>query len=634
MHGLTPKTPSGRITSYAYDLGGKITRKTLPNGNTCSAIFDFLGRTLNMTERNSTGTMISSSRYTTAVAPWPSSYDAVGNVLRVSESYSRAGMVNRVVTNVYDKTYRLSSETATPATGTAVLTSYSYDKAHNRTSRTVAGVTTASTYGNGNNGANSNQLISYGGSTTYTYDANGNRATKTTAAGTESYTWDYENRLTALTKPGVGSYSYKYDHRARRVARDESLAGGLKTFLSFSGCSSVQERSAAGVLITELIRGSDWGGGVGGILYSIRSGLRSYNAYNSRGDVVSTSADNGSATWQASYQALGKRSAENGTNAERQRANTKDEDPTGLLNEGHRYRDLDSGEFISRDPMGFIDGPNVYAYTMQNPWSGFDPEGLNAWSDFKGYWKGVGNGAGNMVAGVATMAWDAHPVVNGGQYLMGQQTGYQKSFEGGMAMAKAATILATSSQARSEAVSAVGNRLNEAWNNPEIAGELAFNFVTTAVTLGEAGVAVASKVRAGTSIAASARVIAGVAEAEVVAAEVAGGVRSAAERAAEIHGALKPATQARTTTAVTETAEGVRVVSSSEQRLRPAQRTALKPGEVEGVGQGHAEVTGINAAEAMGFKPTGSAASRPICPGCADTLQQRGVQPLSPLKKR
>jgi RHS repeat-associated protein len=367
--------------------------------------------------------------------------------------------------------------------------------------------------------------IAYGAGMTLTYDLNGNLATKTTAAGTENYTWDYENRLTQLTKPGVGMYKYQYDFRGRRVTRDESQASGLKTLLTFSGGSSVQEASAAGVLITELIRGSDWGGGVGGILYSIRSGARSYNGYNSRGDVVSTTSDSGRATWQASYEAFGKRTAEQGTNVERQRGNTKDEDPTGLLNEGHRYRDLETGEFISRDPMGFIDGPNVYAYTRQNPWSGFDPEGLSIWSDTVGYWKGVGNGAGNMVAGVATMAWDAHPVVNGGQYLMGQQTGYQRSFEGGVAMAKAATNLATSSQARSDAVGAVGNHLNEAWNNPEKAGELAFNAVTTTVTLGEAGVAIASKVKAGASLAASARVTAGAAEAEVVAAEVAGGVK-------------------------------------------------------------------------------------------------------------
>ena len=32
--------------------------------------------------------------------------------------------------------------------------------------------------------------------------------------------------------------------------------------------------------------------------------------------------------------------------------------------------------WLSRDPAGFVDGPNVYAYVRQNPWTGWDPEGL------------------------------------------------------------------------------------------------------------------------------------------------------------------------------------------------------------------------------------------------------------------
>jgi hypothetical protein len=171
--------------------------------------------------------------------------------------------------------------------------------------------------------------------------------------------------------------------------------------------------------------------------------------------------------------------------------------------------------------MGFIDGPNVYAYTMQNPWSGFDPEGLSAWSDFKGYWKGVGNGAGGMATGMATMAWDAHPVVNGGQYLMGQQKGFQRSFEGGVVMAKAATNLATSPEARMGALDAGLNHVNASLNDPEKFGELAFNVVTAVATGAEAGVAIASKAKAG----ASARAAAGAAEAEVA---VAGGTKSGA----------------------------------------------------------------------------------------------------------
>ena len=130
----------------------------------------------------------------------------------------------------------------------------------------------------------------------------------------------------------------------------------------------------------EYIRGSDKGGGVGGMLYSKRwvngAWAAGYALEDARGDVTTKTDANGAVTWQATYEAFGMRTAEAGTNADRQRANTKDEDPTGLLNEGFRYRDLEAGVFISRDPLGFVDGPNVYTYVVQNPWTSFDPEGL------------------------------------------------------------------------------------------------------------------------------------------------------------------------------------------------------------------------------------------------------------------
>jgi RHS repeat-associated protein len=108
--------------------------------------------------------------------------------------------------------------------------------------------------------------------------------------------------------------------------------------------------------------------------------------------------------------------------------------------------------------------------------------------------------------------------------------------------------------------------------------------------------------------------------------------KSAEARAKEIHSVLDPRAQRARTTAVTETQEGVRVVSSSERRLTPAQRAQLGANEVEGVGAGHAEVTGVNAARNMGLTPTGTAASRPICSSCAGTLSEQGIDPLSPLK--
>jgi hypothetical protein len=86
------------------------------------------------------------------------------------------------------------------------------------------------------------------------------------------------------------------------------------------------------------------------------------------------------------------------------------------------------------------------------------------------------------------------------------------------------------------------------------------------------------------------------------------------------------------TLAVTETKEGTTVVSSSENALRPAVKTLLKDGEVAAKGAGHAEVTGVNAARQMGLTPTGVAASRGICPSCADFLRGAGVAALSALR--
>jgi hypothetical protein len=33
-------------------------------------------------------------------------------------------------------------------------------------------------------------------------------------------------------------------------------------------------------------------------------------------------------------------------------------------------------KFLSAEPAGFVDGPNLYAYVKQNPWTAWDPDGL------------------------------------------------------------------------------------------------------------------------------------------------------------------------------------------------------------------------------------------------------------------
>jgi len=228
--------------------------------------------------------------------------------------------------------------------------------------------------------------------------------------------------------PLVGTvWRWGYDHRTRRVWRNEPGPAGqdrVTSVVAFSGGTSVAEFSGP-TLSLLLARGVDIGGGTRGLLWTARRETGStetgstvtlrFNRYNSRGDVVGQSDAAGVTTWAATYQADGRRTGEIGTNLnpkhatgrvrelgvnrDRHRANclpkatrdaasgqvfraafaagrSKEEDPTGLLNEGFRYRDMETGTFISRDPLGHVDGPNVYCYVRQNPWTAFDPEGL------------------------------------------------------------------------------------------------------------------------------------------------------------------------------------------------------------------------------------------------------------------
>ncbi|MDP2905536.1 MAG: RHS repeat-associated core domain-containing protein, partial [Candidatus Omnitrophota bacterium] len=55
---------------------------------------------------------------------------------------------------------------------------------------------------------------------------------------------------------------------------------------------------------------------------------------------------------------------------------TKQTDSTGLIFFGARYYDPRLGRFISADPSGMSDGPNLYVYCSSSPINLIDPWGL------------------------------------------------------------------------------------------------------------------------------------------------------------------------------------------------------------------------------------------------------------------
>ncbi len=295
--------------------------------------------------------------------------------------------------------------------------------------------------------------------------------------GTRTYGWDVHGRLAQVSLPNGQVHSYSYDYRTRRIGLQQTAAGAepaKSTAVVFSGGLSLAEYESQATQTTiaspsqstvRYVRGPDMGGGVGGLLYSRRAQAVKFNLSNGRGDIVAQSDTSGALTWTASYEAYGKRTKETGENLDKQRGNSKDEDPTGLLNEGFRYRDLETGVWLSRDPAGFVDGPNVYAYVKQNPWTSFDPHGLWSWSSF-----GKGLAVGAAFAAAVTAAVIAAPVLAGSAAIaLGASAATAASAAAitstaATTVAVTAAVISAPSVAADVASVATGNEITGSWS--------------------------------------------------------------------------------------------------------------------------------------------------------------------------
>lgn len=440
-HGLiSPGTISGPIaqpltglrrSTWEHDLAGRVRAQGLANGTRVENQHDAQGRLLT---RTLLGPMPGNGSPRMLIGQQTYLHDASGNLRKMVER-TAAWLGVRTVTMTYDDSLRLKKEVIRETTDTTITSDYAYDAVGNRTmlirTDSTKPAPKASTYAYNAMNQLTGFVTTGEAPVSYTYDSSGNRTSRTQGTKVDTYTWDTLNRLVRVTHPEsngtLKSYRYDYDYRVRRVLRQE---GAETTLLMFSGGTSVAElglatsdfaRWQSGVynhqaqamqpapatftLAKSFVRGSDMGGGVGGLLYSEKqtatakpgftvsggslggtwnggtayTASASFNHYNGRGDVVAKTDATGAITWTGAYEAYGKRTKETGVNDDRQRANTKDEDPTGLLNEGMRYRDLETGTWLSRDPAGFVDGPNLYAYVQQNPWTHFDAHGLSIW---------------------------------------------------------------------------------------------------------------------------------------------------------------------------------------------------------------------------------------------------------------
>ncbi len=252
---------------------------------------------------------------------------------------------------------------------------------------------------------------SHNQTSTNTYDASGN---PTTYKGSP-LAFDAENRLTAYGS--VQTNDYRPDGlRARKTA------SSTPRFFVYDGLSPLFDVDSSGNVVNLYTTGAN------GFLSWHQSGsaLGNFFCFDPSGNLSQRLDSNGTVGLSAMFDAWGNRAATFGSTDVRagfasQWGYVSDVE-TGLTLCGMRHYDSTTGRWLTRDPIGYNGGINLYAYCQNNGVTRVDPGGTD-------FWKGVAIGAlaGATIAtggGTLALAAGAAFVFGGlGAYFTGSSPG-------------------------------------------------------------------------------------------------------------------------------------------------------------------------------------------------------------------
>ena len=312
-----------------YDQSGNILSQTSSN--------NLADATLTYTKRNLPQS-ISSAYYTHTI----NSYCPLGNILSATQTCSNNAIPESYT---YDPYNHLTSENYHDNT-------YSYDSLGNRLSQNGDAYTINDL----------NQILA-SPNATYTYDPNGNPTTCTNASGTTTLIYDALGRLTKIEAPSF-THHYTYDYLNRRIQADEILY----IYDDQNELGSVKD----GLIQERRILGIGQGAEIGAAIAIELNDQLYVPLHDLYGNVAILLDQNAEIYESYTYDAFGNHSS--GTNPWRYQS--KRHDPTGLINFGRRYYDPTIGRFLTTDPLGLSEGPNLYRFVSNNPLIFYDLYGL------------------------------------------------------------------------------------------------------------------------------------------------------------------------------------------------------------------------------------------------------------------
>ncbi|CRX37706.1 RHS repeat-associated core domain-containing protein [Estrella lausannensis] len=333
------KRTNYRFEALSHDWRGKLTKGRLPlNGGEITCTYDVMGRVTN----------ILSNEWKENSA----SYDEAGNMLGriIEDSF---GLLQEDFR--YDDLNQLTSESG------ASSHLYAYDSLNNRIVED----------GNNNTVNDLNQTLERK-DRNYVYDADGNLIEVIKPEKTLRFRYDGAGRLIEFSD-GENTTHYRYDETNRRISKQTE--GKKEIRFIYQGQNELGTHDEEGEI--RILGGTAQGAEIGSSIAIEKEGKVLCPVHDHNGNICCLiDAETGSTAATYRYSAFGEPIHAEGTSISWGFSSKRKDAESGLIFFGRRYYDPESGRFISKDPLGDRDGPNLYAYVANNPLMYVDLWGL------------------------------------------------------------------------------------------------------------------------------------------------------------------------------------------------------------------------------------------------------------------
>lgn len=403
--------------AYDYDAADAITRIVYPSGREVAVTRNALGQISGITTKKNA--LASSVTVASGVTYYPMSEVvadfAYGNGLsyeaRLTQDYWLDTMrlmdgATNIMARAYGYTDNLNltniADYVTPAesqslwyTGTRRLQNasgsygdytYYYDGVGNRTHEIlVQGAVTTTRQEGYPGGSNRIAGVLTNGTLTrsFTHDGAGNTLTDTQGSDVATYGYNARNRLATLTRNGSPWATYQYNALEQLVARTVTApvgpTGTIHYIYDQQGQLIAEADAATGATLREYIWLDDMPVAVVTDIAAATPTIYAVHVDHLKRPIAMSDAAK-AMVWQARWLPYGAPQSITGTaSLDARFPGQWFQIESGLHYNWHRHYDPSIGRYTQPDPLGFVDGPSVFAYAGNSPLMQIDKDGRLIW---------------------------------------------------------------------------------------------------------------------------------------------------------------------------------------------------------------------------------------------------------------